>query len=163
MTKNNLTTFSEIEIDSPFITLGLSDSDISGIANAVSHHLNQSHFISLSLIDKDTMAEINEKFRHQAKPTNVLSFPYPVETLPTNIHKPDVYGEVLLCEDIIKNEAQIQKKDVKSHSLHMILHGILHIHGFDHQDDQEAEAMELLEANILASIDIPNPYEKHVQ
>lgn len=99
---------------------------------------------------------LNHTYRGKDKPTNVLSFPFEVpEGIPLQL-----LGDLVICADIVKQEAEEQKKALFDHWAHMVVHGCLHLIGFDHINDAEAEEMESLEKKILASIDIADPYRE---
>ena len=104
------------------------------------------------------MAGINNQFRQQDKPTNILSFPahdnFP-DTLP---EEPIFLGDMALGFETLTNEAADNGQLVEHHLAHLFLHGLLHLVGYDHQDEAEAEEMEALEIQLLAEMNIPNPY-----
>lgn len=101
------------------------------------------------LADDKRLKDLNRQFRGKNKPTNVLSFPDDEEP----------YGGIALALETVQREAKEQGKPFVNHAKHMILHGFLHLLGFDHQSDREARLMERLETAILAELAIPNPYE----
>lgn len=107
--------------------------------------------IALVLADDAAIQSLNHDFRGKNKPTNVLSFPSDA---------PDELGDVILAYETIAKEAQEQEKPLKHHITHLIVHGTLHLLGFDHENDQEARVMELLEIQILSKLAIENPYNK---
>jgi len=97
------------------------------------------------------VAELNERFRHKPGPTNVLSFPAPAN--------PEGHlGDVALAYGVCAREAAEQGKSLSHHLSHLVAHGVLHLLGYDHETDGEAEAMEALERSILESLGIPDPY-----
>ena len=109
---------------------------------------------SMLVTDIDEMQQLNKQYRDKDKATNVLSFPMqlPVED--------DVFllGDIVLCAPIIKQEAGQQSKSEMSHWAHMVVHGMLHLQGYDHINDDEAEQMEQLEIKILNQLGFSNPY-----
>jgi probable rRNA maturation factor len=105
--------------------------------------------MAIVLADDKRLKGLNRQFRGKNKPTNVLSFPDDDEP----------FGGIALAFETIQREAKEQKKPFVNHAKHMILHGFLHLLGFDHQSDREARLMERLETAILAELAIPNPYE----
>jgi len=110
--------------------------------------------ISLRIVDEEEIRELNKDYRKIDRPTNVLSFPY--ETLPdVDIN---LLGDVVVCANVMEAEAQEQSKPSESHWAHIIIHGTLHLLGYDHQTSEQAEEMESLEIDILSKFNIPNPY-----
>ena len=103
------------------------------------------------LTDDDSVAELNEQFRHKAGPTNVLSFPAPAN--PENL-----LGDIALAYGVCAREAAEQGKSLSDHLSHLTVHGVLHLAGYDHQTDDEAETMEDLERRVLAALGVPDPY-----
>jgi len=112
--------------------------------------------LSMRIVDEEEMKDLNNQFREQDKPTNVLSFP---AELPEG---PDIplLGDIAICAPIVEREAGEQNKPITSHYAHMAVHGSLHLAGYDHIDDQEAEEMEALEITILRQLGFENPYER---
>ncbi len=113
--------------------------------------------LSLVLADNAALRDLNREFRGQDKPTNVLSFPAAEKVKPG---APMVLlGDVVLAYETVAREAQAQGKSLAEHTAHMVVHGVLHLLGFDHErGGSEAERMEALETQILAKLGIPNPY-----
>ena len=106
---------------------------------------------------------MNRDYRDKDKATNVLSFPFENEMPDLGVDMSDEWGinllgDVVVCHTVIVDEAQAQEKAVSDHYAHMIVHGILHLCGYDHLDDDEAEEMEGIEVAILAQKQIANPY-----
>jgi probable rRNA maturation factor len=110
--------------------------------------------ISIRIVDEQEIQELNNKYRHKNQVTNVLSFPF--ETLP-GVDVP-LLGDVVICARVVDDEARQQSKTCEQHWAHMIVHGTLHLLGYDHINEQDAEEMEQLEINILSSLNFPNPY-----
>ena len=97
---------------------------------------------------------LNLTYREQDKPTNVLSFPAELD-----LDEVSVLGDIALCWPIVEAEAVDQAKTVADHTAHLSIHGLLHLSGYDHQADDEAQVMEDLEREILASMGIADPYQ----
>lgn len=116
---------------------------------------NEATELSILLVDTDEGRELNHQYRDKDYATNVLSFP--VE-LPDGIQTP-LIGDLVICAPVVAREATEQGKPERHHWAHLTAHGILHLLGYDHIVDSEAEAMEALERKILATLDIPDPYE----
>ncbi len=111
--------------------------------------------ISLLVVDETEGAELNRKWRAKEGPTNVLSFP---SDLPAEFKLP-LLGDLVICAPVVEQEAKAQKKSLPAHWAHMIVHGTLHLLGYDHISDAEAEKMESLETEILAQLGYPDPYQ----
>ncbi len=115
--------------------------------------------ISLSLLftSDAKILEINRQWRGKATATNVLSFPVASET-PAPQGEPRPLGDIVLAFGTVSREAGEQKKPVAHHVTHLIVHGVLHLLGYDHEDDGEADAMETREIAVLAGLGMENPY-----
>lgn len=118
---------------------------------------------TVRLIGPEESRELNRHHRGRDKPTNVLSFPIemPPELaalLPDELKSPSL-GDIALCLDVAKREAVEQEKPLANHLVHLIVHGVLHLRGFDHITESEADAMEQLERELLASQGIADPYD----
>ena len=107
--------------------------------------------VTVLLAADEAVARLNDQFRDKQGPTNVLSFPAPESAQPH-------LGDLALALGVCAREAQEQGKPLDHHVSHLVAHGVLHLLGWDHQTDDEAEAMERLEREILAGLDIPDPY-----
>lgn len=110
--------------------------------------------IVVRIVDEQESAELNEQYRHKPGPTNILSFP---ADLPDGIEL-NLLGDLVICAPVLEREAQQQNKLLAHHWAHIIVHGILHLLGYDHIDEGEAELMEAKEIAILTKLDINNPY-----
>lgn len=107
--------------------------------------------MAILLTDDATVADLNQRFRDKAGPTNVLSFPSP--------DNPEGHlGDIALAYGVCAREAAEQGKTLAHHLQHLVAHGVLHLVGYDHQTETEAEEMEALERQILAGLDVPDPY-----
>lgn len=107
--------------------------------------------IVVLLTDDAAVRELNGRFRDKDKPTNVLSFPAPENALPH-------LGDIVLAYGVCATEAETQGKTLADHLSHLVVHGVLHLLGRDHEDDAEAEEMEAEEREILAQIGVADPY-----
>lgn len=116
--------------------------------------------LAVRIVDEAEMQSLNARYRGKDKPTNVLSFPtdIPAEVKAALGHAP--LGDIVLCAPVVKREAAEQGKPETHHWAHLCVHGVLHLLGHDHQDDEEAEAMESLEREYLAALGIPDPYRE---
>ena len=114
--------------------------------------------VALLFTDDAAIADINAEWRGKDKPTNVLSFPAP-ENMPVPEGESHPLGDVALAHGVIAREAAEQGKTLRDHTVHLIVHGVLHLLGYDHETDDEAEEMERLETCILKGLGISDPYE----
>jgi probable rRNA maturation factor len=138
---------------------------ISTWVSTVLHHLasNSASFdsnyaeISIRIVDHAESQTLNRDYRQKDKPTNVLSFP---ADLPDFVETP-LLGDLVICAPIVSTEATEQGKTLNAHWAHMVTHGTLHLMGYDHVDDSEAEEMEALEVQLLNSLGFPSPYESN--
>ena len=105
--------------------------------------------LTIRIVSKNEMAKLNYTYRQKEGPTNVLSFP---------LEKP-LLGDIIICASVVKREAKEQHKSPKAHFAHMVVHGVLHLLGYDHIQDKEAKAMEKLEIHLLRSLGFSNPYK----
>jgi len=115
--------------------------------------------ISLRLVDKEESRALNHRYRQQNKATDVLSFPFDeMDGLPDEAVRP--LGDLVICAPVVLLEASEQNKKIIDHWAHVVIHGTLHLLGYDHQDDAQAATMETLETNILLGLGINNPYRE---
>ncbi|ALA25757.1 rRNA maturation RNase YbeY [Piscirickettsia salmonis] len=112
--------------------------------------------LCVRIVEKDEIHALNATYRHKDKPTNVLSFP---AELPKELKSP-LLGDIVICKVIVEQEAIEQEKLLEAHWAHMLVHGALHLLGFDHIDDEDADAMETLEIDILSQLGYANPYQQ---
>ena len=124
--------------------------------NAVLKNDNQDSEIVIRIVDEDEMIQFNQRYRDKKGATNILSFPFEV---PDGVES-QLLGDLLVCAPVVEQEARQQHKKLEQHWAHLIIHGILHLLGYNHIDDIEAEEMEALEINILSTIGINNPYQE---
>jgi probable rRNA maturation factor len=116
--------------------------------------------IAIRIVGEDEGRALNRHYRGKDYATNVLSFPGelpPEIKLPKGVTMP-LMGDIVLCAPVVAREAQEQAKPLNAHYAHLTVHGVLHLLGMDHQDEREAECMELLEREILAELGIEDPY-----
>ncbi len=111
--------------------------------------------VTIRIVDIAESQALNRKYRHKDKPTNVLSFPFEA---PAGITVP-LAGDLVICAPVVENEASEQHKDAVAHWAHMVVHGMLHLQGFDHVQDSDAEVMEALEVRLLTQLGFANPYD----
>ena len=112
--------------------------------------------VAINVIDEDESAKLNYQYRRKNNPTNVLSFP---ANLPDSLELA-LLGDLAICAQVVAREAAEQNKALSAHWAHIVIHGTLHLIGFDHISDAEEKKMELLEIEILASFNLSSPYEQ---
>ena len=113
--------------------------------------------VSVRIVDAKEVRALNREYRDKDKATNVLSFPAgPLAGLPDDA--PTLLGDIVVCASVVDSEAAEQGKALADHWAHMLVHGTLHLLGFDHQDDTEAATMEALETQVLTQHGLPDPY-----
>lgn len=110
--------------------------------------------ITIRIVDLEESQYLNKTYRHKDKPTNVLSFPF--ETIP-EIDLP-LLGDLVICKRVVEDESLLQNKELKSHWAHMVVHGCLHLLGYDHIENPDAEEMEHLETEIMCKMGFSDPY-----
>ena len=110
--------------------------------------------VVIRIVDEPESRQLNRDYRGKDRPTNVLSFPFePPPGIPE-----EHLGDLVICAPVVFREAQEQLKEPEAHWAHMVVHGVLHLQGFDHQNSAEAEEMESLERQILARLGYSDPY-----
>ena len=140
----------DVEIEDEAWSRALPDAEALAV-KAATAALDGDGGVVILLTDDDTVADLNIRFRDKAGPTNVLSFPAP--------ENPEgSLGDIALAYGVCAREAEEQGKPLAHHLQHLVTHGVLHLLGYDHLVDDEAEEMEALERRILAGLDIPDPY-----
>ncbi|CCP02529.1 Putative metalloprotease ybeY [Erwinia amylovora Ea644] len=110
--------------------------------------------VTIRLVDEAESHQLNHTYRGKEKPTNVLSFPFEA---PPGIELP-LLGDLIICRQVVEHEAAEQEKALEAHWAHMVIHGSLHLLGYDHIVDDEAEEMESLETEIMLALGYPDPY-----
>lgn len=125
---------------------------LSNALAAAAQKTGKSGSVSLLLGDDASIADLNRQFRNKAGPTNVLSFP------PAPGAEPGFLGDIALAAETIVEQAQFQGKRFEHHAAHLVVHGFLHLIGYDHENPADAEVMEAREREILISLGIEDPY-----
>ena len=130
------------------------DDDFARWAEAAAHGAPAGSSLVIRIVGEREGRELNRQFRGKESATNVLSFP--AEAPPG--YDWNHVGDLVICAPVVAREAGEQRKAPADHWAHLVVHGVLHLLGHDHQDDREAEAMEALEVRILADLGVPDPY-----
>lgn len=145
----------DIQIESQSKQLPSTDQFQVWIDTVLAHDDEDSEVV-IRIVDEAEMIQFNQQYRQKEGTTNILSFPFDV---PDEVESA-LLGDLLICAPVIEKEALLQNKKLAHHWSHMIIHGVLHLLGYDHINDNEAKEMEDLEIKILSTIDIANPYQE---
>jgi probable rRNA maturation factor len=116
---------------------------------------NKPFELTIRIVTNEESQQLNHQYRDKNKPTNILSFPFEV---PDGIEL-DLLGDLVIAADVVSQESIEQNKSLAAHWAHMVIHGCLHLLGFDHISDDEADEMESIEIQLLAKLGFKNPYE----
>lgn len=135
------------EADSP------SDDDLRLAAEAALAGRRETAELCIRIVGEDESAALNHRYRGKRGPTNVLSFP-----CDAGLPDLDLLGDLVICAPVLARESGQQGKPLRAHWAHMVVHGVLHLLGFDHIGDHEAIEMEAAERRALAGLGIPDPY-----
>lgn len=127
-------------------------------ARAAVGDLRRCSELTIRIVDEAESARLNSSYRNMDGATNVLSFPF---APPAGVDLP-LLGDIVICAPVVRREANEQSKSTNSHWAHMVVHGSLHLLGFNHERAREAQEMEALEMRILADLGFDNPYESQV-
>ncbi|UPQ88615.1 rRNA maturation RNase YbeY [Vibrio sinaloensis] len=131
-----------------------SESDIlNWLSTTISQFQPQAE-VTVRIVDEAESQQLNRDYRGKDKPTNVLSFPFEA---PPGVEL-DLLGDLIICRQVVEREADEQNKPLMAHWAHMVVHGSLHLLGYDHIEDDEAEEMESLETEIMQSMGFQDPY-----
>lgn len=112
--------------------------------------------IVVRVVDEKESADLNGQYRGKKGPTNVLSFPFQA---PPGMAT-DILGDIIICAPVVEREAKEQGKSLQAHWVHMVVHGVLHLQGYDHIEENEAVIMESEEIAIMNGLGFPDPYEE---
>ena len=123
--------------------------------------------VVVRIVDEAEIQDLNKRFRHRDQPTNVLSFPSvlgPGRELPdeswNGVQDPTLLGDLVIAAPVVRREADEQGKTIEAHFAHMVVHGVLHLLGHDHLEDDEAVEMEAAECHILRTLGYDDPYRE---
>ena len=144
----------DIEINSSNSQIPTADNIERWISAALSSDKLAEAEVSVYIVDEAESQSLNAQYRGKNKPTNVLSFP---ADIPEEVGIP-LLGDLVVCAPVVAREAEEQGKSLEAHWAHMLVHGTLHLLGYDHIEDDEAEAMESLETVLITQMNFPAPY-----
>ncbi|WP_158780571.1 rRNA maturation RNase YbeY [Pantoea sp. BAV 3049] len=130
------------------------ESDFRRWLEAVLPQFQEESEVTIRVVDEAESRELNHTYRDKDKPTNVLSFPFEA---PPGIELP-LLGDLIICRQVVEQEAGEQEKPLLAHWAHMVVHGSLHLLGYDHIEDDEAEEMESIETEIMLALGYDDPY-----
>ena len=123
--------------------------------------LKSPHRLAVLVLSNDEAVEhLNKSYRGKDKPTNILSFPVTDDLIPGEEAEPVHIGDAILAYEYVRNEAENEKKEIKSHISHLVIHGVLHLLGYDHVECEEAETMETLEISLMNQLGLEDPYSE---
>ncbi|WP_299071795.1 rRNA maturation RNase YbeY [uncultured Paraglaciecola sp.] len=123
--------------------------------------------ITVRIVDEAEIQQLNQQYRNKDQTTNVLSFPFevPQYTLPDGAEldnsMTNFLGDIVICAQVVEQESKQQNKQIEHHWAHMLIHGTLHLCGYDHIEQQEAQEMESIEIAVLQKLAIDDPYQNH--
>ncbi|STX51525.1 metal-dependent hydrolase [Legionella busanensis] len=126
--------------------------------NLTLRELNETAELTLRLVEIQEIAELNKNYRKKDKPTNVLAFP---SNLPKEIQLECPFlGDIVICPDVLEQESKEQEIELEAHWAHIVIHGVLHLLGYDHIKEKEAHIMQQMEIKLLATLGYANPYQQ---
>jgi len=157
-----------LELQNPYDFDTIPDvEDLQKWSSSALQNPDQAASLVIRFVDEAEGVDLNHSYRGKDSATNVLSFPYEVPEYAMDIPElQDAYsqqhlGDLVLCEKVVTDEAKAQNKTLEQHWAHLIIHGVLHLQGYDHISDDEAIIMESLEIKILESLGFTNPYAEN--
>ncbi len=131
------------------------DEQLERWVNTAFADLKEDFELVIRIVDENESAQLNDTYRHKQGSTNILSFPFDV---PDDVDL-NLLGDLVICAPVLEREAMQQNKPLQNHWAHIVIHGTLHLLGYDHIDEVEAIEMENQEIALLQTLSIPNPYE----
>ncbi len=155
----------KLELQNPYDIDSIPNTqDLKKWSNAALQRSDNPIRLVIRVVNEEEGINLNQTYRDKNSATNVLSFPYEIPEYAIDIpelqeeYSQQYLGDLVLCEKIVTEEAQAQNKTIEQHWAHLIIHGVLHLQGYDHITDNEALKMESLEIKILESLGFENPY-----
>ncbi len=130
-------------------------SEIGRWAEVALEGMNSDVGLSVRIVDEPESADLNRQYRNKSGPTNVLSFPFED---PPGVDS-DILGDLIICAPVVYREAREQNKSERAHWAHMVVHGIMHLRGYDHITEEDARQMESTESTILSRLGFDDPYD----
>lgn len=116
------------------------------------------HSLCIRVVDEEEISALNQTYRNKQGSTNVLSFPQDVPDFVTEATQEKALGDIVLCAPVVARQALEQNKEIIAHWAHLTVHGVLHLLDYDHENQEEADAMESIEIAILHQLGFANPY-----
>lgn len=154
----------EVAVQNASSTAGVPDDDVirdwlGYVIDKVGDPARQRRVVTVRIVDEAESRALNREFRQADRPTNVLAFPADAAALPglPRLDRTEL-GDLVLCGPVVAREAQAQRKQPADHWAHLLVHGMLHLLGYDHQDTEDAALMESLETELLEGRGIADPY-----
>lgn len=117
---------------------------------------NKDSEITLRMVNSEEIHQLNSTYRHVDRPTNILSFPF---ELPEGVEDLPLLGDLVVCKEVLERECKEQNKTLEEHFAHLIVHGCLHLIGYDHIEEEDAKEMEPLEIKAMEELGYDNPYK----
>lgn len=148
----------QIALDTTGFTLPSEDQIRSWVTSALEGRMPAAE-LTVRIVDEVEIEQLNQQYRHKEGATNVLSFPFEADV---QLEVP-LLGDIVICAPVVAREATEQHKDCMSHWAHMLIHGTLHLLGFDHVNAVDADAMEQTEIQLMQQLGFSNPYEVSTQ
>ncbi len=115
--------------------------------------------VCIRLVDAEESRQLNSAYRGKDKPTNVLSFPAALDEQTIAATQLELLGDIVICKSVVEAEALQQNKRFDDHLAHMVIHGLLHLYGYDHENEADAQQMESIEREILDHFGVDDPYQ----
>lgn len=117
---------------------------------------NKDSEITIRMVNSEEIHQLNSTYRHVDRPTNILSFPF---ELPEEVEDLPLLGDLVVCKEVLERECKEQNKTLEEHFAHLIVHGCLHLIGYDHIEEEDAKEMEPLEIKAMEELGYDNPYK----